>query len=506
MDFAPKTITREEFLELYALGQVIIGEGIRTSVAQDRRKGRLVMIHELASSPTEQQRVRNLVVQLGPVHSRLVIDIFSIDEAHIVVTKFLLGFVSFRQWLEHAVAETSTFLADTRDEIPDLDLPTHGGPPAHLAVKTREMEAVPLSLESVPGLEDTAIGLVPPALSSPSGPPVVVHASPLATGNLAMKPDTDPDAPSPVPGGTIEPVSHSPDDSGSYSRLFGFVAAGPIAPTSPGSGSTIGAKTPGSLPPPVTPLATGSGADHPESLTAMFGGASSAGAAPIVTPDPASIDAGPSLPLPLTPEVTSPPAAPEDSNMRAGYTEFFGTAADTPPPNPARQAPQVQPHASPPAPIFRDPLAEVPPSVHANLQSPPATDRSSPVLPSQGPPVLKLPLPAASARAMRVPHVPMAPSVRAPVIPNIPVEPTSAALRSSPLGGNAGSSFTEMLRPARPSLAAPSIPTPSRLPFPLVEASAGKTAGSGSVLPLLLVLALCAVLAVALIVYVAVVS
>src|SRR5687768_16134137 len=47
----PSDMTPDEFKAAYRPGQQLTSEGIRTTLAQETRKGRIVLVHELASAP-----------------------------------------------------------------------------------------------------------------------------------------------------------------------------------------------------------------------------------------------------------------------------------------------------------------------------------------------------------------------------------------------------------------------------------------------------------------------
>ena len=108
------------------------------------------MVHELArTTPPEQTRCANLLKQLGPDDAAQIIRDVEVDGERIIITKFLLGFTSFRDWLEAAVARQSTFVIDTRGNPPTMDLSVHDAGRHY---------STPAESLALPALDDTAIG------------------------------------------------------------------------------------------------------------------------------------------------------------------------------------------------------------------------------------------------------------------------------------------------------------------------------------------------------------
>ncbi|MDP1858718.1 MAG: hypothetical protein Q8K82_08605 [Gemmatimonadaceae bacterium] len=208
-------MTREEFTAAFRIGQPIASDGVKTSLGQEVRKGRLVLVHELSSSPGEQQRILLLLKHLPPKAAELVVLSADVGGEHVVVTKFLLGFVSLRDWLERANAEHSTFVADTRDDVSEIDLGVHyrerQTPTGIDAIQRGQTSPVPpRTLDEVPSLEPTSVGV--PAVAVPDN---VARAASMADIEAAAAPTLiigvdalppPPSAPRPAPATVPPPV------------------------------------------------------------------------------------------------------------------------------------------------------------------------------------------------------------------------------------------------------------------------------------------------------------
>lgn len=534
MDMTPQPISRDDFARLYTPGQVLVPEGIRTSLAQERSKGRLVMVHELVNSPGERRRVLNLLNQLGAEHSALVLGAFLIDDEPVYVTKFLLGFVSFRQWLEHAVSEKATVLLDTRSDVSELDRSTHDGAPTNLALKTTEVERVSLSLESVPALEETSVGLTPvpptpppqvrapvpppvlrtatiPAVANPPAPPAAPVASPpsLRVPNVAAA-DTPAaedfsgifgraEAPAPAPlAAPVVPTPVSPATAApqvdDFSGLFGKATPPPPSiPAEDFSGIFRKAPAPSPAPPPLTPKA--SPADDAGSFTEFFGGSqgTSAPPAPQVPPPVAPIATAPVRPpSPIPPvAIPTPPALPSQRDLPPTPAPIVAS----PPPQPAPPAPPPSQDSGGFTELFGGGAPK-----HVESPRPPLPPLQQDVRASAAPPPPRINMPGAAvtppqprpaAAVAQPPSAPqLSPLMADPVRPQAPRVPSASSA--------APSDFTEMLKPARPPLPSAGPPVLPQTPPPATPAAA-----KPSMLPLYIVLGVCVVLVIAVLIYAA---
>ena len=109
------------------------------------------MVHELATTtPAEAHRLTILLGQLSKRDASQVLASLEVDDGKVIVTRFLLGFTSLREWMERAVAESSTLVADTKENPPTMDLAIHDVPRRYTPT---EQEAI------TPSLQDTSIGM-----------------------------------------------------------------------------------------------------------------------------------------------------------------------------------------------------------------------------------------------------------------------------------------------------------------------------------------------------------
>ena len=410
-------MTLDEFKAEYRVGQRLTSVGIRTSLAQEARKGRIVMVHELATATElEQRRVLHLLRELTPNDAAQVIGSFQVDGDTVVVTKFLMGFTSLLGWLEAAVAESSTTVISTSDNPSTMDMAVHN-----------HHHRRPLAERAVaPALEDTS---TQPVLGSPTA------------GNASPLPGTSSPTPS-VPTPEAEATA-------SFTKLFGEPersAEPPAAPAvraaEPMSLAPVSHHTPPAGAPTLPEPVKAPTADEPKTgdFTRLFGNEPSS---PL--PAPASPKPPPVRATPMEQPTATPPPAPFIRRPAADVSP-----ADETGPSPI--APIADSSAPPPPRVRLEALEGVP--MHADPASrrdydsgPRGGPASVPPAPFSAPPLIAVPAgrkPAPTPQSERPDLRPAAPAF---VYPTTPSE-----------GGS-----TEVLTPARPPLnsAPPRTPTPA---------------------------------------------
>ena len=449
-------MTRQEFQAAYVLGQRITSDGVTTSLAQEVRKGRLVMVHELSTTtPAEAHRLTILLGQLSKSDASHVLANLEVGDDRVIVTRFLLGFTSLREWLERAVAESSTFVADTKENPPTMDLAIHDAPRRYTP---------PDQAAATPSLQDTSIGM--PRDVEPLAPPPANNDDVVVTSTRAAEPSGEP----------------------GFTELFGALDPG---------GSTV-QPPPGMAPVTRPPAPMAAAKQDPgdsevtSGFTRLFGEDAAItlpDVAPLqsptadrVAPEPAAPETSP----PIAPPVTLPPApvdrATEERSKPAatepatgGFTQLFGEALgrgslsasedaiphiaapglpSTPPANPV--APSVSGRAAAPGPprLNLSALEGAPPGARSPFpHAAPSPPGSTP--PGSGGPLTPLPLATPAGSSDRGPAEDVFGQRAVP-------ERNAAPPFGNPAGPPAGGSYTEVLTPARPPQAsAPPRPTPS---------------------------------------------
>jgi hypothetical protein len=478
-------MTRQEFQAAYVLGQRITSDGVTTSLAQEVRKGRLVMVHELSTTtPAEAHRLTILLGQLSKRDASQVLANLEVDEERVIVTRFLLGFTSLREWMERAVAESSTFVADTKENPPTMDLAIHDVPRRYTPT---EQEAI------TPSLQDTSIGMPGDRTPLPT---------PATKDDVIIK----------------APRSTEPSGEPGFTELFGALDPSGSRPPPPPSSAPV-------TRPPPSPLSAGDqdpgNSDETGGFTRLFGEDASIPPRQAVPaqspPTPTPIATEPPAPptrAPVTPAPTPAPTArrPEERVLKeeagdpatGGFTQLFGEGRDRGIVSASEDAlPRISPPRLPSAP----PATPAAPSVSDRKAAPgpprlnlsalegapsagrPPTPHGEPVghAPGSGLPVTPLPL-----------SVPARPSDRGPA-PDVFVERAVpernlAPPFSNPGGTPARGSYTEVLTPARPPLApAPPRPTPA-------QAASPPPPPRPSLAPLIIILTVLLVLAVAIVI------
>ena len=479
-------MTSDEFRAEYRVGQRLTSVGIRTTLAQESRKGRIVLVHELAhASEPEQRRARILLRELGPNEASQVIGTFDVDGETVVVTKFLLGFTSLLGWLEAAVAESSTTVIVTSDNPSTMDMAIHN--PDY----RRPLTDLPLA----PALEDTSTKpvLASPVDRTPTPPPV--QSSPTSS---VTTPEDEPtssftklfgeseSSPAPLAPSDAGPPNRSGDGPGEFTLNFG----------APAVDATAASQDPG--------IDVSRGFRAPEAMSLP----------PVLDPAPAGAAA--------QTEPTPDESTTADEPGTGDFTRLFGNEPNVPPPGPATPKPPPAVHAipserpktsPPPAPFVRQPSANVF-AVDETGPSPiaPIADTSLPP-----PPRVRLEalegVPVRTDSGMRGEYdsgprapasVPPAPFSAPPLVPvqagrtQTPAPQSNRPAAPSPLGNPATlaqGGYTEVLTPARPPLSA----APPRNPTPTVAPAAPPA--RTSYIPLIVGLIVFAVLMAALVAY-----
>lgn len=451
-------MTSDEFRAEYRVGQRLTSGGIQTTLAQEARKGRIVLVHELApASEPEQRRALILLRELAPNDASQVIGTFEVDGETVVVTKFLMGFTSLLGWLEASVAESSTTVVVTSDNPSTMDMAIHN--PDY----RRPLTDLPVS----PSLEDTSTQpvLASPVARTPTPPPA--QPSPP----LPAKPSPPPSVPTTEEEPTSSFTKLFGESEASVARLADSAATMPDRSVDgPGEftlhfGASAVDATPSSQDPSID---VSRGLRAPEAMSLP----------PVSEPAPAG-DTAPTAATPAKPTTA-------DDAKTGDFTRLFGNEPGTPPPGPAtpkpppavRATPMEQAKASqPPPPFVRLPAANafdfedtgpapIAPVADASLPPPPRVRLEA----LEGAPVRSdsasrgqydsAPRGPASVppSPFSVPPLVAVPAGRVPT--PIPQSNRSAAVNPAtlPEGG-----YTEMLTPARPPLnaAPPRTPTPA---------------------------------------------
>lgn len=459
-------MTSDEFHAQYRRGQYLTSEGVRTSLAQEMRKGRIVLVHELVTATEpERQRAQSLLRQLAPDDASQIIGTFDVDGGPVIVTKFLPSFTSFLGWLEAAVAERSTTVIDTRDGPATIESAIRGDRP-------------PMEQPVSPALEDASERQDLGAPAPPSGSFTKLFG------------ESAPTAPSAAERGTDGPVD--------FTQLFG--SSGDLVPGPPqtkqaDTGLRSGRDT--EQVNPVTPDDPAPPARASESAPLQ---PASARLTPIEEPATGDFthlfggEASPSAPIP------SPSKPPPLRTVPLEHPQAFS------PPAPVihRQPPTAPPHdemgLEPSAQTFREPIAPTPPRIRLGaLEGAPPNAAPRPSRPGQesGAPVvastpsvpfsLPPPLGTESVSGPGPPAAPLTPR------PDLRAAARPLATHVSPAEGG----YTEVLTPARPPLNAGTL----RAPTPGATPMSAPSPPRASYTPLIAGLSVFVVLAVAFVVY-----
>lgn len=438
-------MTSDEFKAAYWPGQVLTSEGVRTTIAQELKKGRIVLMHELAAAPeSDQRRATELLDQLNPTDARLVIGTFDVDGATVIVTKFLPGFTNLLDWLEAASSDAPSDAARITEAA--------NGPPSETFTKLFADPPSPPPETPVPITPDESRVEPPPPSPRSTPAPPLDPPSESFTKLFGSVPVPQP------------PPAHPTSES--FTELFGRALAPPNEPR--GSGESISAvfgssqgKEPGPLGDPVakSPAEYPGNAPRNEDISAFFGFEASP------TPPPAAGQRS----LPLDPVRELPPPPPGPAKAIAPNAPDFGS-----------RPPSIDDHPTPHPPRIR---AEI---FDPGITTDPRSDARGPATPVPSP-FSAAPSPSADP-AMGPPSFPPAPfDSRTPARPVV----RSAA----PVEGT----YTEVLTPARPPInaAASRAPTPAA-PQPSAPAAPPRP----SYLPLIIGLSVIGLVAVVLVVYV----
>lgn len=349
-------MTNEQFSREYHLLDRLSQGPVVTHHAQSAT-GAMVMVHFLRGNADENAAIVRMLDALTPERRARILARVDVDGVAAVVTKFILDFTSFQEWLSTGAAH----VASRQENAP-------ASPPAATTIPT------PLTPEV-------------PTAAPPAEPPPVSN-SPAAASIDA-----------PVP---IAPPPSRPAGPGEFTRMF--QSAGPSAaahraesPADPTPPAPVAPRpgAPASAPPAGAPPSAGG----PGEFTLLFRGTPPVSSAPVTQPrpdplPPASPPVAPaasaapaapnqaSAPLPPVPPIRSAPSNPSAAPQPGEFTRMFGapmplaappTASSPPAPSP--QNPRTAPAANQPSSFFAEPAHPVPdPYATAKPPSPQSND------------------------------------------------------------------------------------------------------------------------------------
>jgi hypothetical protein len=385
-------MNRTDLEARYALIRPLAGEGSQTHLARSGT-GAIVMVHFLPEAASSwRDGILTRLDQVAPDRRDRFIEVLDVDGRAVVVTRFLMDFRSFPDWLGEAEAESSPSEAATdeferlfgRSAAPPLDaLPHEGTSPAEVVAEVDEGPPPPAAAR--PGFD-----LTPPTEGS-----IPALRDPNAASAEPPRTPPSPEAP-PAATPALDPPAAQP---GEFTRVFG---AAPPPSDFLADAPAYGEWDAEPLPPLQQPPSESGEADtarsrseeprtsEPWAFTREPGAAHPPADREAEAPSPPSADGGPSAPPagpphggppPLVPPAAPPsPAAPADAAVNRDaepgeFTRMF--RAVKPPPDvpghaqPFASAPEPPPEApAPPPPSATAPADEVA-TAHPN---PPASE------------------------------------------------------------------------------------------------------------------------------------
>jgi hypothetical protein len=409
-----------DFEDRYRLMKcVAVAGGIRTHHAQERANGRIVMVHVMDEVETgAQQYFQGVIEACPPPHNARILETALLPGGgYAVVTDFLQGFSSFRDWLAFRVPGAYAGAAPDPGTIePHLDAHGAGEPPADAAPRGRST------------VQRTAVG---DADLEHSAPPATSSSDAANAPSAAAHPAA-PVAPAPKPAA----------QPGEFTRVFGSVSAPapqpvtpPVTPASPPAFSPPSFSPPASATPPagapslpVEAPAPAAPKLSPGEFTRIFSAPHSP--TPTPAPTPPTRHAPPPSPSALD-RTGLPPRDAHSAPLFPSSLPPLGASA------PAPQVPAPLPFVPAPAPMAVPPMPAMPPAPQVPVVPPLAG--ASPFIGGGAPPLrvspIGTPSPAGSSGGeyTRIIKAAVTPPTPTPPMPSAIIPPPKRA-RSLPLG------------------------------------------------------------------------
>ena len=317
-------MTNEQFRQEYHLLDRVGQGSVVTHHAQSATGAMVVMVHFLQGTAEENSRVLRDLGTLDANHRARVLKVAEVDGQTAIVTKFILDFTTFNEWLASGISSTAAQVVT--DQEPKT------APTTERTQKSSQLAPVE-----------------PPPSPEPGEFTRVFQLPPVSTRTSATAPDFV--SPPPAPPQIPEP---QPDTPGEFTRIFRGLpiqSAAVSVPSPPPESQRI--------PPPVQPIPRASSVQEPPAVS------------------PAAVPMPPVQPAPR-------PASDLSSFDRPGLTSSPVSPAPPPPPAPAGEYTRLfgKPEAMPlpPSAPFSDPVSRpVPASLDWSIPSPksvPAGDDS----------------------------------------------------------------------------------------------------------------------------------
>jgi hypothetical protein len=381
-------MTNQEFNASYQLLKQVTDGEVRTYHAL-AATGAVVMVHLLRPDNVEQARaLLALINGLSPSRRDRILAITDVEGTPLVVSRFLLDFSSFREWLEKETTragaqrpEPTTGVYERVPGVPPV------APPTAAPSLSQQRTEWPAPARPGAATPPPAPPAPPMAAAPPPAPPAPMkrpagERDPQLTREFAAPHLTRPQEPEP-PARAAPPRSEPEPEAGEFTRMFRSVSPPPAAgppPAAPGAPARPAAPPPGGSAghgergAPRAPEGTGEPARRePGEFTRMFravaddapAGPAAAAAGPGARPGdrqgvppreqagwmtpPAGEQPGgpPAFPEPVRPDPAQPPGRPEPPQPPAWPEPPQPPARPEPPRHPDPTHPQPDPRRQP---------------------------------------------------------------------------------------------------------------------------------------------------------------
>jgi len=289
-------MTNEQFRQEYHLLNRVGQGSVVTYHAQSATGAMVVMVHFLQGTAEENSQVLRDLAVLDANHRARVLKVAEVDGQTAIVTKFILDFTTFNEWLAGGASSAGAPVVTPREPKPE---------PAF--ERTQEIAQL-ASVEPPP----------PAAPAREPGEFTRVFHAPLVSAPVSA-PAPDVVVPPHAPSRTPEP---QPDAPGEFTRVFRGLDIKPAdpVPSAPSESQHVTARSPS-----AQPALPASSVQPPPTVSPASGGLSPERVQmPAVSPAPRPSSDGSSFEWPGITSVPAPPIPPAQSTPAGEYTRLFG--------------------------------------------------------------------------------------------------------------------------------------------------------------------------------------